>query len=170
MLSKLDLLSRLRDRITAAAPHPGGRLPAERRLADEFGVSRARIRRVLAIVETEGQVVRHVGNGTFLRRRSVFGDIAQRTTPRVESGPPGKHVAYKGFKNRNAYSVHKWLFVDLAMHRAIMELRWRCTKWDEVAGELARSLSKEAPEGVRCTQTAILYAIRYERVRMHRLN
>lgn len=170
MLSKLDLLSRLRDRLTAAAATRDGRLPAERRLAEEFGVSRARIRRVLAVVEAEDKIVRHVGNGTFLRKRSVTGDIARRTGPRVESGPSGKHVAYKGFESFNAYNVHKWLFADPAMYRVIMELRWRCVNWLEVASELSRRhLSKETPDGVPCTKAAVLCAIRHEKQRMQRL-
>ncbi len=46
---------------------PGGRLPTERRLADELGVSRTQVRHALAVLEAEGRISREVGRGTFLR-------------------------------------------------------------------------------------------------------
>jgi GntR family uxuAB operon transcriptional repressor len=46
---------------------PGGRLPTERRLAVELGVSRTAIRHALAVLEAEGRISREVGRGTFLR-------------------------------------------------------------------------------------------------------
>jgi DNA-binding FadR family transcriptional regulator len=46
---------------------PGGRLPTERHLADELGVTRTQIRQALAVLEAEGRISREVGRGTFLR-------------------------------------------------------------------------------------------------------
>lgn len=45
---------------------PGSRVPAERALADQFGASRSTIRHVLAVLESEGRIERHVGRGTFV--------------------------------------------------------------------------------------------------------
>ena len=45
---------------------PGDKLPTERELAAQAGVSRAVIRAVLDDLETRGVVLRHVGRGTFL--------------------------------------------------------------------------------------------------------
>ena len=42
------------------------RLPPERKLAGELGVSRAVLRRALSILEGEGKIWRHVGQGTFI--------------------------------------------------------------------------------------------------------
>jgi DNA-binding FadR family transcriptional regulator len=47
---------------------PGGRLPAERELAERFGVPRNTVRKTLAQLEAEGHITRHVGRGTFLAR------------------------------------------------------------------------------------------------------
>jgi GntR family transcriptional regulator, uxu operon transcriptional repressor len=45
---------------------PGGRLPTERKLAGEFGVTRTMVRHALALLEAEGRISREVGRGTFL--------------------------------------------------------------------------------------------------------
>jgi DNA-binding FadR family transcriptional regulator len=46
---------------------PGARLPTERELSVELGVTRSAVRHALAILEAEGKVSREVGRGTFLR-------------------------------------------------------------------------------------------------------
>src|SRR5487761_1183827 len=46
----------------------GTRLPTERQLAADLGVSRAAIRHAMAVLQAEGRVSREVGRGTFLRR------------------------------------------------------------------------------------------------------
>ncbi|MBL4758366.1 MAG: FadR family transcriptional regulator [Rhizobiales bacterium] len=45
---------------------PGSRLPTERALAEEFGVARNAVRRALSMLEGSGQIVRKVGQGTFV--------------------------------------------------------------------------------------------------------
>jgi GntR family uxuAB operon transcriptional repressor len=44
----------------------GGRLPTERQLAADLGVTRTMVRHALAILEAEGRISREVGRGTFL--------------------------------------------------------------------------------------------------------
>ena len=46
----------------------GTRLPTERQLAVDLGVSRSAIRHAMAELQAEGRVSREVGRGTFLRR------------------------------------------------------------------------------------------------------
>ncbi len=62
------------------------RLPPERDLAKLLGISRAELRKALAVLEAEGQLWRHVGKGTFIGSRPIdsFADIAaitRRTNP-----------------------------------------------------------------------------------------
>jgi GntR family transcriptional regulator, uxu operon transcriptional repressor len=45
----------------------GARLPTERQLAIDLGVSRSAIRHAMAMLQAEGHVSREVGRGTFLR-------------------------------------------------------------------------------------------------------
>ena len=50
----------------------GMQLPTERDLADSHGVSRNTVRRLLAVLEAEGWIERHVGRGTFVKAAPVI--------------------------------------------------------------------------------------------------
>ena len=81
-----DALERLRRYIENQGMTLNSRLPAERDLCAEIGVTRAQLRKALAVLETEGQVWRHVGRGTFIGARPVenISDIeylSGRTSP-----------------------------------------------------------------------------------------
>jgi DNA-binding FadR family transcriptional regulator len=61
----------LAERILAEAERggagPGTRLPTERQLAADFGVTRTAIRHAMGMLEAQGRVSREVGRGTYLR-------------------------------------------------------------------------------------------------------
>ncbi len=59
---------------------PGARLPTERQLSADLGVTRSSVRHALAILEAQGRISREVGRGTFLRDRPVA----------VPDGPGGR--------------------------------------------------------------------------------
>jgi GntR family transcriptional regulator, uxu operon transcriptional repressor len=62
-----ELVDLILERSGADASGPGTKLPTERQLASELGVTRTMIRHALAALEAEGRVSREVGRGTFLR-------------------------------------------------------------------------------------------------------
>ena len=62
----LDPLKRLRDLVEADTSAGHKRLPPERQLASQWGVSRTALRRALSVLEGEGKIWRHVGRGTFI--------------------------------------------------------------------------------------------------------
>ena len=59
------------------------RLPAERNLAQEFGVSRGTIRSVLDILEKQHMVARQIGSGTYVTHRDTANqqEISRITSP-----------------------------------------------------------------------------------------
>jgi DNA-binding FadR family transcriptional regulator len=73
-IGSIDAADRDRElagRILAASERaglgPGSRLPTERQLAADLGVSRSGVRHALAALEADGLISREVGRGTFLR-------------------------------------------------------------------------------------------------------
>ena len=63
------------------------RLPPERTLSRQLGVSRSLLRRALAELEAEGQIWRHVGRGTFIGSQPLesangIDYVSSHTTPR----------------------------------------------------------------------------------------
>ncbi|MGF7162423.1 DNA-binding FadR family transcriptional regulator [Rhodoligotrophos appendicifer] len=63
---RAELMQQLRSLLTDGALKPGDRLPNERQLSEESGLSRTTIRGVLAELEREGWLSRHVGRGTYV--------------------------------------------------------------------------------------------------------
>lgn len=78
----LDPVTRLRGFITEGGYADGGRLPPERHLSDQLGLSRATLRKALDALERDGVIWRHVGKGTFVADGA----------PRVEAEQPGPMV------------------------------------------------------------------------------
>ena len=61
----------IRGEIETGHLQPGSRLPPERRIADQFGVSLAPVRQALLALVAEGYLDRRQGNGTFVRDPKV---------------------------------------------------------------------------------------------------
>ena len=63
----LELAERIMTHALRTGLGPGGRLPTERQLAQDLGVTRSSVRYALGIMEAEGHISREVGRGTYLR-------------------------------------------------------------------------------------------------------
>ena len=63
----------------------GARLPPERQLARDWGVSRSEVRKALARLELEGRLVRKVGSGTFVKSAPTEGVPDVITLRRITS-------------------------------------------------------------------------------------
>ncbi|WP_373502960.1 FadR/GntR family transcriptional regulator [Aestuariivirga sp.] len=61
-----DPVARLRSYIADGGFTQGVRLPPERHLTDELGMTRATLRKALGALERDGVIWRHVGKGTFI--------------------------------------------------------------------------------------------------------
>jgi GntR family uxuAB operon transcriptional repressor len=78
--SGLGALAAIRSEIESGHLSPGDRLPTERALASYLGVTRAAVRRALALLEAEGLISREVGRGTFVHQaiKDPYGPGDQR--------------------------------------------------------------------------------------------
>ncbi|MBU2959266.1 FCD domain-containing protein [Citreicella sp. C3M06] len=62
------IVTRTRSWIVNSGLSEGDRLPPERSLCTELGVTRSELRKSLLLLESEGLLTRHVGRGTYLAR------------------------------------------------------------------------------------------------------
>jgi DNA-binding FadR family transcriptional regulator len=81
-----DALDSLRQFLNDQKLELNGQLPVERQLCSVLGLSRAKLRKALAVLEAEGQIWRHVGRGTFIGPRPVLNlndveFLGSRTSP-----------------------------------------------------------------------------------------
>jgi GntR family transcriptional regulator, uxu operon transcriptional repressor len=63
----LQLAELILARSADSGPRAGTRLPTERQLSIDLGVTRSSVRTALALLEAQGRISREVGRGTFLR-------------------------------------------------------------------------------------------------------
>ncbi len=66
-----QIAQQLQQLITAGEFAPGSRLPAERELATQLGVSRPSVREALIALEVEGWVEVRTGSGVYVLERSA---------------------------------------------------------------------------------------------------
>lgn len=64
--TSIDPVARLRSYITEGGFGLGVKLPPERHLTDELGMTRTTLRKALDVLEKDGLIWRHVGKGTFV--------------------------------------------------------------------------------------------------------
>jgi GntR family transcriptional regulator len=67
----VEIAGELRERIARGELPPGARLPGQRELGREFGVTVMTVRQALALLEREGLVAARHGSGTFVGERPV---------------------------------------------------------------------------------------------------
>lgn len=80
----LAVVDHLRQAIESGAYPVGGRLPSERELAEELGVSRPVVREAIIVLESRGLVQTRHGAGVFVQSE---GERTSGTTADSDSGP-----------------------------------------------------------------------------------
>ena len=97
-------LERVRELIASGQMNASGRLPAERTLADNLGISRRALRHALDVLEAEGRITRQQGRGTFvtdmrLATENLVHELSKLTNPvdtleaRLAIEPPQARLA-----------------------------------------------------------------------------
>jgi DNA-binding FadR family transcriptional regulator len=79
-----QIAEQIRGLIQSGEYPPGARLPPERDLAKQLGVSRPSVREALIALEVEGFVEVRIGSGIYVQRTAAAGDA---TTVHAEAGP-----------------------------------------------------------------------------------
>lgn len=82
-----QIAEQLRSLITGGEFTPGSRLPAERDLAKQLGVSRPSVREALIALEVEGWVEVRTGSGVYVLQRAATAQAARPEVPATEWGP-----------------------------------------------------------------------------------
>jgi len=144
-----ELAIYLGDRIAEGIYRPGDKLPTERELAAELGLSRKTVRLALGELERQGFIFRRVGKGTFVKRAENF------TNGRGRSGPS---IALVSFKYTNPYSdrliSHLFEGMNRALEKADCNIAVQTLGAAGMAGrdaacrELVERLRTERPEGI----------------------
>lgn len=70
-----QVAEQIRMLIEAGELSPGDKLPAERELAERFGVSRPTVREALIVLEVEGHIQIRMGAGVYISRKPETGAI-----------------------------------------------------------------------------------------------
>ncbi|MDP3619249.1 MAG: FadR/GntR family transcriptional regulator [Ramlibacter sp.] len=82
-----QIAEQLRALITSGEFEPGSRLPAERDLAKQLGVSRPSVREALIALEVEGWVEVRTGSGVYVLERGGRANTRAQQIPASEWGP-----------------------------------------------------------------------------------
>jgi DNA-binding FadR family transcriptional regulator len=139
------VLTQLQGWLANATLPPDGRLPPERDLAETLGVTRAELRKALAVLESDGALWRQVGRGTFMGARPIeaadaLARLAARSSPaallqaRLALEPELARAAALAAteaqlaemagimrRSRAAQSWREYESLDARLHRAIAE-------------------------------------------------
>ncbi len=113
----MDAVAHLRDtllgKLRAREWRAGHRLPTERALSEEFGISRSTVRRVLAELKSKRLITQTVGSGTYVADRvhEALTDLA----------PTGQSLAVSPAELMSARLVLEPAIIDMAVGNATTE-------------------------------------------------
>jgi DNA-binding FadR family transcriptional regulator len=91
-----------------AGQGPGSRLPTERQLATDLGVTRSSVRHALAMLEAQGRISREVGRGTFLRQLPITSAPAPQG-PSADGAGPGDPAPAADFAPADVMTIRRLL-------------------------------------------------------------
>ena len=128
----------LRERLAPGRARPGDRLPPENELAETLGVSRGTLRLALERLETNGEIVRRQGSGTYVGRVALspafseglevlesYASLARRQGKRLERPQPaGRAGADAGLRRRGARDPARHAGAADPAHAARRRRRW----------------------------------------------
>jgi DNA-binding FadR family transcriptional regulator len=171
----LRLAKLILSRAHGAGAGPGSRLPTERQLAMDLGVTRSSVRHALAMLEAQGHISREVGRGTFLRDvppAATFEPPAMSLVVAWATAADLEEMDRCLAGGDRAASYEEFESWDLALHRCIMKASHspllaalyqaiEDARHGQVWGDLKRrSASREHREQYQGDHRAIVDALR----------
>lgn len=158
-----NVAAQLRQRIVEGDYAYEERLPAERNLAQEFGVSRGTIRSVLQILEQQNMVERQIGSGTYVTHRETTNqrEITSLTSPvemnevRIAIEPQMVRLAIANASSRDLDELHEALR--------------QCEECDSDPEKFARADTAFHMALASCSRNKLMYWL-YERISEVRRN
>ena len=158
-----NVAAQLRQRIVEGDYAYEERLPAERNLAQEFGVSRGTIRSVLQILEQQHMVERQIGSGTYVTHRETTNqqEITSLTSPvemnevRIAIEPQMVRLAIANASSRDLDELHEALR--------------QCEECDSDPEKFARADTAFHMALASCSRNKLMYWL-YERISEVRRN
>ncbi len=90
-----EVLNLFLEKINSGEWTKGCRLPTERELAEEYGVSRGTVRKALDVLEQRGQVFRRQGKGTFVKNKPFDHRLSKSYSLREELSRRGVRCVVK---------------------------------------------------------------------------
>jgi DNA-binding FadR family transcriptional regulator len=120
------------DKLKSRTWRAGHRIPTERELSDQFGLSRSTVRRVLGQLKEKRLITQTVGSGTYVSERvgEALSDIADSGTPVLATSPA---------ELMGARLVLEPAIVDMVIVSATpadFDRMDECCDWAEAAGTL----------------------------------
>jgi DNA-binding FadR family transcriptional regulator len=146
MVERNEAQSQLKELIDAGEYAPGDRLPAERVLIEQLGISRTALRKGLEALEREGVIWRHVGKGTFVAANDTtpgftqLAELSYQVTPvqmmraRIALEPS---IAREAAANASSQAVAR---LHAAHQRAMAAVSWDSYETDD--DEFHRSVAQ----------------------------
>ena len=118
----LELAERIMKHALRTGLGPDGRLPTERQLAQDLGVTRSSVRYALGIMEADGHISREVGRGTYLRVPAAAAEQGLYGA-RVALAADGRGGGQAGPAGLAGTAGHKGAFApaDVMMVRRLLE-------------------------------------------------
>jgi DNA-binding FadR family transcriptional regulator len=126
-----DDLAKVRSFVSALRERGGNRIPPERELVEELGLSRSRLRGALKKLANEGLIWRGVGNGTYFGERPLVDQSSGRSTNLSELTNP-----------REVMEARLLLEPELARFAAFRARRENLTELDLCMKNMAESKSR----------------------------
>lgn len=130
-----QIYATLREMVVSGAVKPGGKLPSEQELREQFGVSRAAVREALSRLRAEGLVAARQGSGSYVLKSAAAQLVP--LAPILGLDDLLQWLEYRSAIEAEAaqLAADRWTSADLAEIEAAMLAARECMRSGQLGGE-----------------------------------